>query len=93
MERNAHTNDPQTSFDAAASMWDQAPKLRALVLSILRHHGPLAAEQIASHARLDLVTVARRCSDLKRDGAITVYAQGGHTNASGRRADILAVAA
>jgi CRP-like cAMP-binding protein len=87
-ERNAHTHDPRSSFEAAASV--DPGRNMARIMVALRREGPMAPERIAELIGLDRIEVARRCSDLKRDGWITVHEELGHTNRSGRRADILA---
>jgi predicted ArsR family transcriptional regulator len=89
-ERNAHTHDPRSSFEAANAVDALIGIHKARIMVVLRAHGPMAPEQIADFMRMERVEVARRCSDLKRDGMICVHEPLGHTNRSGRRADILA---
>jgi predicted ArsR family transcriptional regulator len=88
-ERNAHTHDPRSSFEAAATA-DRDGIHKARIMACLRRSGPHAVERIADLLLMEKVEVARRCSDLKRDGWIKVHEELGHTNRSGRRADILA---
>jgi Mn-dependent DtxR family transcriptional regulator len=87
-EKNAHTHDPAISFEAAARI-TELETLRDDVFWFLDNLGPAAPETIADWLSIDRVSVARRCSDLKRDGWIIVHEELGHTNRSGRRADIL----
>ncbi len=45
-EPRARTTDPQTSHEAAASMADAAGRQRAMVLLVLRDHGPQTADAV-----------------------------------------------
>jgi predicted ArsR family transcriptional regulator len=92
MTPNARTTDPQSSQDAVESIAESAGKLVSRIVSVLKKHGPMAPEQIAEIMGLEREQVWKRCSDGKRDGLIYVYDERGHTNRTGRRADILAVA-
>ena len=89
-ERNARTTDPLSSHEAAARVAEFSAAINDRIIATLKAHGPLAAEQIADTiGDLDMVQIGRRTSDLKRDGLIEVAVELGHTNRSGRRADIL----
>jgi predicted ArsR family transcriptional regulator len=90
-EKNARTTDPRSSHEAAARVAEFSAAINRRIIATLKAHGPLAAEQIADTiGDLDMVQVGRRTSDLKRDGLIEVHEPLGHTNRSGRKADILA---
>jgi predicted ArsR family transcriptional regulator len=87
----ARRTDPASSHEAAASMAEAAPVQDARIVAALRDWGPMAAEQIAAElGDLDMVQVCRRIATLKREGKVEVHEPLGHTNRSGRRADILA---
>lgn len=63
--------DPVTSHLAAEQAREMAQRHHALILSVLRKHGPLGKDGIASRLRsLDGVAVCRRLTELQRLGEI-----------------------
>lgn len=46
LERRVRTNDPESSWAAAAIDSDDARGIRAFILQLLRHHGPMTDEAI-----------------------------------------------
>jgi predicted ArsR family transcriptional regulator len=67
----ARRSDPVTSHLAAALSKGVAERHHALILNVLRKHGPLGKDGIASRLRgLDGVAVCRRLTELSRAGLI-----------------------
>jgi predicted ArsR family transcriptional regulator len=67
----ARRRDPITSHMAAEQAKEMAQRHHALILSVLRKHGPLGKDGIASRLRgLDGVAVCRRLTELQRLGEI-----------------------
>lgn len=63
--------DPVTSHLAAEQAKEMAQAHHALILTVLRKHGPLGKDGIASRLRgLDGVAVCRRLTELQRLGEI-----------------------
>lgn len=68
----ARTLDPVTSHMAAAQAKEMAARHHGLILGVLRQHGPMGKDGIASKLRgLDGVAVCRRLTELQRAGKIT----------------------
>ena len=88
---HAHTDDIQTSFDAAASVESTAKQHKAIVYAALVRIGPLSSEQIAKVTGLEHAQAWRRVSDLKNDGVIIDSGER-RTNKSGRLAAVWRVA-
>ncbi len=65
----ARRGDPETSHAAAESAIEFASAHRALILEALRQ-GPAGKDCIARRTGIHGVAVARRCSELSRDGLI-----------------------
>jgi predicted ArsR family transcriptional regulator len=67
----ARRRDPITSHLAAEQAKEMAQSHHALILTVLRKHGPLGKDGIASRLRgLDGVAVCRRLTELQRLGEI-----------------------
>ena len=58
--------DPLTSFEAAESIKDIAPKHYDVILDCLRTHGALGKDGIAALTNLENMQVARRLHELQR---------------------------
>ena len=72
----ARRRDPITSHLAAEQAKEMAQRHHALILAVLRKHGPLGKDGIASRLRgLDGVAVCRRLTELQRLGEITATGQ------------------
>lgn len=80
----SRAKDPQTSFDAAASMKRAATAQAAKVLATLRIGGSLGAEQIADASGLDKFQVCRRLPELQAAGVVEVVDGMTHKTRSGR---------
>jgi predicted ArsR family transcriptional regulator len=80
----ARAKDPQTSYDAAASMKRAATAQAAKVLHTLRVHGQMGAEQIAELSGLDKFQVCRRLPELQAAGVVDVVEGLTHKTRSGR---------
>lgn len=81
----ARTLDPVTSHMAAAQAKEMATRHHGLILNVLRQHGPMGKDAIASKLRgLDgAAAVCRRLTELQRAGKIKTT--GRHVaSASGR---------
>ena len=67
----ARRRDPLTSHLAAQQAKEMAQAHHGLILGVLRKHGPLGKDGIASRLRsLDGVAVCRRLTELQRMGEI-----------------------
>lgn len=67
----ARRRDPITSHLAAEQAAEMAQRHHALILAVLREHGPLGKDGIASRLRgVDGVAVCRRLTELQRQGQI-----------------------
>lgn len=67
----ARRRDPITSHLAAGQAKEMAQRHHALILAVLREHGPLGKDGIASRLRgVDGVAVCRRLTELQRHGQI-----------------------
>lgn len=86
-QTHAHANDPDTSHEAASAAWALATRHKTIIATLLLFHGPLTSQEIADMCNLDYHQVARRISDLKRDGRVQ---DSGERRASpgGRRAAV-----
>lgn len=80
----ARAKDPQTSYDAAASMKRAATAQAARVLMALRLNGNLGAEQIAILSGLDKFQVCRRLPELEAAGVVEVVEGETRKTKSGR---------
>ncbi len=68
---HAHHSDPDTSHDAARAAQGLVEQRKAAIAAMLLFYGPLTSAEIAGHCDdLDYHEVARRISDLKRDGKV-----------------------
>ena len=65
---NVRSFDPVTSFVAAKMAREFAGTQCDTIHACLREHGAMSKDQIAVRLRLDSVAVARRLSDLQRQG-------------------------
>ena len=64
------STDPVTSFEAADSIKDIAPKHYDVILDCLKTHGALGKDGIAALTNLDGNQVARRLNEMKVIGFI-----------------------
>jgi predicted transcriptional regulator len=64
------TTDPLTSFEAAESIKEVAPKHYEIILDCLRTNGALGKDGIAALTNLENMQVARRLHELQRIGLI-----------------------
>ena len=64
------TTDPLTSFEAAESISQVAPKHYEIILECLQEHGALGKDGIAALTNLDGNQVARRLNEMKIIGLI-----------------------
>ena len=65
----ARVLDPVTSHMAAAQAKEMAARHHAMIVNVLRKHGPLGKDGIASKLiGVDGVAVARRLTELQRAG-------------------------
>jgi predicted ArsR family transcriptional regulator len=60
------STDPVTSFEAADSIKDIAPKHYDVILDCLKTHGALGKDGIAALTNLENMQVARRLHELQR---------------------------
>lgn len=67
---HAHTHDPDTSRWAAETARGLTYRHKLVVETILGLYGPLTSAEISDRCKLDYWQVARRISDLKRDGKV-----------------------
>ena len=67
---HTHANDPETSHEAASSMPTVAEQHKCVIWSVLLFFDDLTSQEIANRCNLDYWQVARRISDLKRDGKV-----------------------
>lgn len=82
----ARRRDPITSHLAAQQAREMAQQHHALILAVLRKHGPLGKDGIAAKLRsLDGVAVCRRLTELERKGE--VVQTGEHVTSSAGRAE------
>lgn len=80
-----HQRDSSTSTDAAESIRPSAARLRNLVLSWLREHGPATDEQMQEALALAGNCQRPRRRELQLAGLVEVHDEEGKTR-SGRRA-------
>lgn len=66
----ARSNDPTTSFEAAESIKEMAVQHCSKIYETLRNHGAMGKDSIAEKCGLDGNQVARRLSELERQGFI-----------------------
>ncbi len=66
---HAHASDPGTSHDAAQAARHMAERHKRIICAALFWRG-LTSQEIADICELDYHQVARRISDLKRDGRV-----------------------
>ncbi len=83
---HAHAHDPDTSHDAARQAKGLAERHKAIILRGLGWGQGTSAE-IAARCKLDYLQVARRISELKRDGKVTDSGQH-RASPGGRRASV-----
>ncbi len=82
----ARRTDPVTSHMAAEHAKQMALDHHELILRVLRQHGPMGKDGIASRLRgLDGVAVCRRLVELQRSGLIALT--GKHVTSSAGRAE------
>lgn len=65
---HARRADPETSKEAAARVREFAAGQCLAILSVLQKYGPLGAEQIAGHLKIDAYAVRKRLADLEDAG-------------------------
>ena len=85
---HAHRNDPATSHEAAQQAQGLAERHKGIIVAVLGNMGVgLTSREICNCCILDYHQVARRISDLKRDGKVQ---DSGQTRPSpgGRRATV-----
>ena len=84
---HAHRSDPATSHEAAWAAQGIAERHKFIIFTMLLFYGPLTSAEISDHCELDYHQIARRISDLKRDGKVQ---DSGETRPSpgGRRATV-----
>ena len=56
------------SREAAESIAQAAPTLRAMALSVIKSRGPLTSDEVASHLGQSILAIRPRLSELKRAG-------------------------
>ena len=79
-----HTDDPDTSAQAAASVQETAKQHSAAILRVIESSPvPIAAESIGDRLALTTLQTMKRCSDLKNQ-EIIVDSGGRHRNRSGK---------
>jgi predicted transcriptional regulator len=69
-EPRARTSDPVTSHAAAASMLEAADVQRAILVNLLRAHGPMTADELDALAGWRVTTSGRRLGELERLGRV-----------------------
>lgn len=77
-----------TSQQAAEHVQVKVSRLRAMVLTQLRLHGPSTADEIAEYLSLSVLTIRPRVSELKRSGYVHDTGER-RANKSGRRAAVM----
>lgn len=84
-EASARATDPWTSHEAADSIaGTRVSELQRIVLSALRDHGPMSAEQVADRTAIDKQSITPRFRPLRELGL--VEQTGSYSvNRSGRR--------
>ncbi len=76
----------QTSIEAYHSTQDMAETHKRVILETMEDIGaPLICEQIAFYSRIDYIKIARRMSELEKDGKVVCTELKGATS-SGRMA-------
>jgi predicted ArsR family transcriptional regulator len=79
--------DRDTSRAAAESMDNSAPVLRQRCIDVLRHNGPLTADEVASRLDCSVLSIRPRFTELLHNGQIEDTGKR-HANASGRAAKV-----
>ena len=67
----ARREDPITSYQAAESIKEVAPKHFQIILEALKEHGPMGKDGIASKTGLNPNAVARRLPELQKIDLVT----------------------
>jgi hypothetical protein len=63
-------SDPVTSHAAAASMLEAADVQRAILVNLLRAHGPMTADELDAIAGWRVTTAGRRLAECERLGRV-----------------------
>ena len=87
---HAHRHDPDTAVQAAHAAKHIAEQHKDIIATILLFHGSLTSQEISDRCELDYWQVARRISDLKRDGKVVDTGQR-RASPGGRQACVWAV--
>lgn len=77
----------ETSLEAYHSTRDMAETHKRIIIDTMNDIGsPLTSEQIAYYSRIDYIRIARRMSELEKDGKVVCTELKGRTS-SGRMAN------
>ena len=82
--QHSRTTDPATSMRAASKARGLAARHCQIIRDVLLIVGkPMSSEEISDRCELGYVQVARRMSDLRRDGKVRASSGPKHTNRGG----------
>ena len=70
MWTQARTSDPETSHEAAASMYDEAKAQRGHIYRWLKEHGGMTADALDQALGLRVTSAGRRLPELESEGLV-----------------------